>query len=241
MITERLCRLESELEQSLKGRSGSALAFSGGLDSSIILVSSGLNLKPYTAGFDDSRDVAVASETALLLGSKTSVLRLDRDYVRKIAEIIIKLDPQVTRKEIGYEIVLGSILDRSEEDAVVTGQGADELFYGYHVFLDQVVPDNSKHLEKLYSTTLPREMKMAEEFSKELVTPFLSDGVKTIAESLGGPGCIGGSRNKIPLRDLAKKIGIPETVAERPKKAAQYGSGVQNELRKIRLSIDDRG
>ncbi len=38
--------------------------------------------------------------------------------------------------------------------------------------------------------------------------------------------------NKYILRQVAKEIGLPEIIAERPKKAMQYGSGTMKNLKK---------
>jgi asparagine synthase (glutamine-hydrolysing) len=45
----------------------------------------------------------------------------------------------------------------------------------------------------------------------------------------GGPG----SPRKLVLRSLARRIGLPEEISMRPKKAIQYSTGVNNALRKI--------
>ena len=41
------------------------------------------------------------------------------------------------------------------------------------------------------------------------------------------------------LRDVAKSIGVPDYIADRPKKAAQYGSGINKILKKKILGSFD--
>jgi len=48
----------------------------------------------------------------------------------------------------------------------------------------------------------------------------------------GGPG----SPRKIVLRSLARRLGLPEEIAGRPKKAIQYSTGVSGALRRLAKS-----
>lgn len=225
--------LRDALRSGVDMAAGGAIGFSGGVDSSILLYLSEGKLKPYASGFPGSVDIASASEAGELMGNPPTIITLDREYLKKAAAAIRKIDPTITQLEIGYEIVLYSILDNVRQDKVVTGQGSDELFYGYMAFRESPSITNEGHLQKLRTRTLPREEKMAEEFSKVLVTPYLSDAVIQIASETGRDQNIIGNRNKAVLRDLARFIGIPEEICERPKKAAQYGSLVQKELRHV--------
>ncbi|WP_171823300.1 hypothetical protein [Thermogymnomonas acidicola] len=92
--------------------------------------------------------------------------------------------PQIPREDMGgFEIVLLLVVQRCEGDTVVCGQGSDELFYGYHKFRVRE-PDNRDSLRKLQDSVLPREVKMARMFGKELVTPYLNTEVVEIANSI---------------------------------------------------------
>jgi asparagine synthase (glutamine-hydrolysing) len=221
------------LSLDISNASGSALAFSGGVDSSLLLWLSRGGLRPYTTGFPGSPDLKSASTAAALMGFSTVDILLDDQYTKNAASAIRKIDPGIPTAELGYEIVLYAILDHAPVERLVTGQGADELFYGYRAFIDNPLMSNERHLKDLFEVTLPRETRMAEEFSKTLLTPYLSPRILEISRSLGRDRNVIGSRNKSPLRDAAIAAGLPEEIAERPKKAAQYGTLVQKRLRAI--------
>lgn len=167
------------------------------------------------------------------MGFSTVDILLDDQYTKNAASAIRKIDPGIPTAELGYEIVLYAILDHAPLERLVTGQGADELFYGYRAFIDNPLMSNERHLKDLFEVTLPRETRLAEEFSKTLLTPYLSPRILEISRSLGRDRNVIGSRNKSPLRDAAIAAGLPEEIAERPKKAAQYGTLVQKRLRAI--------
>ena len=69
----------------------------------------------------------------------------------------------------------------------------------------------------------------------ELRVPFLDKGIIDLALDIPGIYKIKDSDDilrKHILRDVAKSIGVPDYIAERPKKAAQYGSGINKILKK---------
>lgn len=211
---------------------GAALAFSGGLDSSLLLHASDLSLIPYTVHHGISQDYVNSSKASELLGVHVNFISCSDDEVRKAAEEVRSMDNSISFSDLGYEVVLMLIIKNVNEKIIVTGQGADELFYGYSKYLDGKL-ENLEDMEKLTSKTVPREKKMATIYGKTLVTPYLSTRIFEICGALNRDDFIKGGINKIPLREAAKKAGLPEEIYSVRKKAAQYGSGVQKVLRRL--------
>ncbi len=208
------------------------LSFSGGLDSTLLLYLSGMTLKPVVAGFNGSHDVERAMEVSNILGITLKKIILDdidlKDHIKRIKDI----DPSVKRQEIGYELVLSVVLENSGGNAVVTGQGADEIFYGYHdLVISQI--SNLEHLHRLVERTLPREKKMAEEMGKELITPYLDEKIVDICSKIPRSHHVSNGTGKLVLRSIAKLSGVPESLYQYPKKAAQYGSGIDRFLKSV--------
>ncbi|MEM3676465.1 MAG: asparagine synthase-related protein, partial [Thermoplasmataceae archaeon] len=118
---------------------------------------------------------------------------------------------------------------------LVTGQGSDEIFYGYRRFTDGRESTNISALEKLSRTTLPRERRIAEYFGKEVRMPYLESGIQSIPSAMSRELNLRDGGNKQILRQVATLAGLPEELVKRPKKAAQYGSGIMKVMRKLKL------
>ncbi|WP_337861097.1 asparagine synthase-related protein [Ferroplasma sp.] len=209
-----------------------AIAYSGGLDSSLLLALSNYTYIPYTLGFSDSRDIDNVDENSMILKIHVKKIILDDIDIHSYIEQLLKIDPKITRMELGFELVPFILMDFIPEKFVVTGQGADELFYGYRRFIDNPRLKNDTYINRLFNVTLPREKKIAEYYDKELLTPYLSPGILKMRTNITREENILDNRNKLILREIASKISLPEEIYNRPKSAAQYGSGINKYLLK---------
>ena len=212
---------------------GSALGFSGGIDSSLLLYLSTGKLIPYNVSILGSRDNMNASRVAGALGIKFTHIDLQKVDVKKYLGIIHDIDPSISRADIGYELILAILLGSVHEEYVVTGQGSDEIFYGYRRFTDDPFLTNVGHIEKLFNITLPRETKLADYFGKKLLTPYLQHEIMELAASFQRSDHIDAAGNKKVLRQAARLMGYPEELSDMPKKAAQYGSGIMKILHSL--------
>ena len=208
-----------------------ALSYSGGLDSTILLALSPKSVRPYTLGDSGSRDYANSILGSDALDFKVTHFDLSRLDIDKYLSIIKEIDPDISRADIGYELVLAVILDLVPESRIMTGQGADELFYGYHRFIEDPEMSNEWHLRKLENETLRREKAIADHFGKQLVTPYLDAGLVGILSEVSRDDHFAEGYNKAILRYTGIKIGLPESVYTVRKTAAQYGSGMMKKLR----------
>lgn len=209
----------------------SALGFSGGIDSSLINFIAGNSLHPYNVSVPGSRDLSNATMVSERLGFKFTHIDPSELDIKKYREIIHEADPGISESDMGYEIVLAVLLDSMDEEYLVTGQGSDELFYGYRRFIDNPDLTNEAHMKKLYGSTLPREERMARAMGKKLVTPYLSPEIIKIMNDVPREKNFMGDVNKFMLRQAAICLGYPPDLAMIPKKAAQYGSGILKLMR----------
>jgi asparagine synthase (glutamine-hydrolysing) len=123
-----------------------------------------------------------------------------------------------------------------------SGNGADELFAGYKKYLDKYLKGKDPSIDILndvknsYLQNFHRDTKTCLDQNTRLLLPFthprlIKHGLSTpIQQKL--PETRDQPRKKI-LRELAKNQGIPMKHANRPKKAAQYSSGVNKSLVKL--------
>ena len=134
---------------------------------------------------------------------------------------------------VGVPIYVASEMARRDGIKVVlSGQGADELFAGYKRYQRILLTKGEEELKRvlyrdvmnIYRVNLERDDHCTMANSVELRVPFLDKNLVEVALSLPVKYKVNEKERKIILRDIARKY-LPEYVAYRPKKAAQYGSG----------------
>ena len=228
-----------------------AVAFSGGLDSGLIAAltkkyASGTML--YTAGMlkdggetDDmhywSHDAIAAKETAAYLEMEWTHICITESDIEKIIEEMMRITGTMDPLTIAFELPLFFVCSNCKENTVIGGQGADEVFGGYSKYVDldvgSFVEMRKEDLRRLNESTLLHERKVAEHFGKEILYPFLDQELLKIVDGMGAEAIIPReSGRKMVLRNVVKEMGY-DFIADKEKKAAQYGSGVMYLIRRI--------
>ncbi|ABR54121.1 asparagine synthase (glutamine-hydrolyzing) [Methanococcus vannielii SB] len=227
--------LESVLKR-VNGIEKVGIIYSGGVDSTLIskIASEFSNVTLYSVGTKDSEDLIYAERAAIEMGlkfRKKIILKEDYEkYLLSVAQAIDELD--VMKLSVGIPIYVASQMAKEDGITVVlSGQGADELFAGYHRY-KRIYDENGeeylkesikKDVYNIYRANLERDDHVTMANGVELRVPFLDKKVVEVSLSIPVKYKIEGQGKKI-LREIALKY-IPEYIAERPKKAAQYGSG----------------
>ena len=234
-----LAELDGAVRSMTEGRDV-AVAFSGGLDSGIIAVLTkryARSVRLYTVGTEDSYDVQASRDMCQQLGMEWEFIEMDEDSLieglRESVKITGTTDPVV----LSFEVPLMYILPRAKERYVIGGQGADETFLGYSKYLDlsdgELKKAAEEDFQKLRDITLVHESKMAGRYGKEILYPYLSEGVRKAASAIDLDSLrpVGDDRKR-PLKDIAMELGHPE-IAAKTKKAAQYGTGSMNMIKRL--------
>ena len=237
-----LSSLEETVRSMVSGKDV-AVAFSGGLDSGVLAILCkryARSVRLYTVGLEESYDVRESRGMSRALGMDWTHIPMDEgsllDGIKDMVAVTGTTDPIV----LSFEVPLMYVLSSAEEDIIVTGQGADEVFLGYSKYVglddDDLEDQLTEDMRKLYGVTRIHEAKMAEHSGKTVLCPFLDSRVMSEVSRIPLDELKPyGELRKVPLRHVAESLGCPE-LASKPKKAAQYGSGSMNTIRRLAKS-----
>jgi len=234
--------LFNAIERAVKKRmySPSAIAFSGGLDSSLIAA-----LCPeaelYSVGMSGSHDSMQTKKAAVLLGMENKLhlqeLTVD-DVVRALPDVIRAIEsPEPLKVSIAMPLYFAS--KNAHEDGLrvmLSGQGADELFAGYRRY-GSLGPDELEKallcdLDNIANNNLERDDAASMANSVELRVPYLDREVVNLALRIAPELKIKNGIRKYILRLAAGRL-LPDELAFKEKKAAQYSSGIYSAIEKL--------
>ncbi len=240
-------KLKETLVESIKKRAEglekAGLLFSGGVDSSILakVLKDELNLTCYCAGYKDSPDLEYSEKVAEELGLELEKVSLTRKEIKELIPETIKAIESGNVMKVGVAMPFLACAKKAEETTMFSGVGAEELFAGYSRHKQKLEESGWKALqeemwkgiESAWQRDLYRDNLALASESKELETPFMDK--KMIEESMKIHPSLKINKNykKKVLRDIANELNVPSTSSKRPKKAAQYGSRTDREMRKI--------
>lgn len=217
---------------------GTAIMLSGGVDSSLLFSIYGRKVVPFTLFHGKSADLEEARFLCSYLDRDLVEIEITKDEIMEAAAAIKHIDPSASIIEISFEIPFYVACNRIPQERIMTGQGADEIFYGYRKFRDGREDSNWISLETLRNKTLPREIMISSAFGKVPLMPYMDEEIIREFSSIPRVEHMNQEYNKIIVRKACEIMGIPERIYNRPKKAAQYGSGIMKVLREFRGEIN---
>jgi len=242
--------LEQAVRRRVSGVEKVAVAFSGGLDSSVVaflakkcqvnvhLVHVSLVNQPET---EEARKAA----EALCLPLQVHLFTEEdvENVVSAVVGIIEEADP--VKASIGVPFYWAAEKTASSGlKVMLAGQGADELFGGYQRYVNEYLLRGEEAVRKamfddvvgIHESNLERDVKICSFHDVELRVPFGSYQIAEFAMALPVELKIekrGDSLRKLVLRKAAENMGLPASVTAKPKKAVQYSTGINNALKKI--------
>ena len=236
---------------------------SGGLDSSIIAAlaqrmrSLACNgpLKTFAVGLDGSPDILAARRVAMHIGSDHREHAFtDADIVAALPHVVYHLesdDVDLVRSAI--PTLFAARLARADVKAVLTGEGADELFAGYTYHRDYVDEPRSladeltRCLGTMHNINLQRVDRVTMSESLEARTPFLDRELIDFAQSVpatlklrrtdpDAPDSTGEITEKWILRTACSDL-LPADLVWRKKAQFDEGSGTVDALQRALRSM----
>lgn len=228
----------------LRRHENAAVAFSGGVDCSIIGAMSGLPL--CTVGMKGSYDIKAARKAASLMGAERRhvVYEFDEKDVEEALPGVVYAVESADPMKVSIALPLYILAREARRDGyrvLLSGQGADELFGGYarheaaarEGWLGEAL---QRDLEHIAEVNLERDDAATMAHGVELRVPYLDLKVISLAQRIDpslkvyfdGKDYI----RKYVLRKMSEKY-LPREISYAPKKAIQYGTSTQKTLERL--------
>ena len=227
-----------------------AVAFSGGLDSAITALLANktrFNVEAVSVGLPASPELSTVEHFAKELDLPITIESFSLDsleqYVRRVVWLIE--EPNLMKVSVAVPLHWAAMVAAKRGCAIMLcGQGSDELYGGYYKYARTLDKRGRKALvAELYRSVVDsaqvnyeRDDQATAPFGVELRTPFAD--LDVIRFSLSIPSefkvRLGNDvTRKWVLRSVAKRVGLPEDMVWRRKKAIQHGTGVEGAIRKL--------
>jgi len=247
-------RLQTLLFESAKQRVSDietvAVAFSGGLDSSLMAVlakTCGANVHLISVGLESQPELEQAKQTASALELPISVQTHTVNDIESVLSKALWLVEEPNPWKVSIAIPFfwtAETASKLGHRVLLAGQGADELFGGYRRYLSKYAQHGAEPLEKemyrdvtqSYETNFQRDNPVCAFHGVELRLPFADRQVVHFALSLPTElkiKSVHDNLRKRVLRRVAQNLGLPSLIVNRKKKAIQYATGVDKALRQL--------
>jgi len=226
-----------------------AVAFSGGLDSSVVAVLAKLCRKEVhliSVGLADEEEIQYANDVAEALNMPHYAQTYGIEQVKEILPQVLWLIEQPNPVNASIAIPFywaAKVASQLGCHVMLAGQGGDELFGGYQRYLTKYRQGIASVNEAIYhdvvysyETNFQRDNQICAFHKVELRLPFVDRKVIEYALSLPINLKIESAEDplrKRVLRKVAQNLRLPSSIVNRRKKAIQYATGVDKALRRL--------
>lgn len=242
--------LKLSVVKRVEGLTEVGVIFSGGIDSSYLALllkeiseNVPLKIKLYAVGVEGSKDVEAAIYASKFLNLDLEICEVNENMIRDALPSVVKAIGDDNLMKVGVGLTTYFATKLVAEDGIkvaISGQGADELFGGYKRYLQNFVDGSlnwtlREDMSNMYHVNLERDDACSMLNSVELRLPFLDKKLVELVLNIPDNKKIVSMHDdmrKSILRKIAFEEGLDYEIAYRPKKAAQYGTGIDKILRK---------
>ena len=240
--------LFATVSEYLKGIDKIGIAFSGGIDSTLLaIICKNMNIDTtlLTVGFPDSNDIGFSKSIAQKIKMNHKILEIDKDdfsaFSRKVKNEMACRNVSHLENCIAFSYI-AQLASNNGLSVVLTANGFDELFCGYNNFRYIFIQGNDT-INKTINSKILNELELineinlvVEKYNISILQPFLSKGFISIAMKFPIYNKIVSYDDllrKHIIRKIALSFEIPPEVIIRRKKALQYGSLIHKYYKKI--------
>jgi len=235
----RVCDLESV-----------AVAFSGGVDSTVVAALAktvGLDVQLIAVGLEKQPEVMFAKQAAEALELPIHIQTYSMGALEAtLAEALwLTEENHPVNACIAVPFYwLAETASKLGHPVLLAGQGADELFGGYQRYVTEYLKSGAQAVEKTmfhdvqnaYSANFQRDNQVCAYQKVELRLPFIDRKVVDFALRLPLRLKLKTENDQLRkriLRRTARDLDIPSFLADKPKKAVQYTTGVTKALQRL--------
>lgn len=234
--------LKRKLIESVQKNRASGLLFSGGLDSAI-LASANPQIKAITVSLkSEGEDLKYATSLARLLNiehyQKSVGVNEALAAVPKVIKILKTFDPAIPN-----DLVVYFGLKKAQElgiNAVMTGDGSDELFAGYNFM--QKISNLKGYIKKITPRIRFSSNKIGEFFKVRIVQPFLDREFINFSLGISPEFKIKKQNGKVWGKWILRKAfeeSLPARIVWQSKRPLESGSGMSRIRRIISAGVSD--
>ncbi len=247
-------RLQSLLTESVGERildtKRVALAFSGGLDSTVIASFAkkcDAEIQLIYVGMQEQPEIQHAETVAEFLDLPLQVKTFTPEDAEEVLSKVLWLieEPDILKVSVAIPFYwIAEVANKVGLNVLLAGQGSDELFGGYYRYLREYASSGIKGLEDAlyrdvvssHDVNFERDNKVCAFHDVELRLPFADYDL--IRFSLGLPvklkiASMKDHLRKRVLREVARRIKLPSTVYSMRKRAIQYTTRIDKVLGKL--------
>ncbi len=242
--------LEASVRKRVFGVRKVAVAFSGGLDSSLVALLAkrcGVEVVLVHVSLENQPETACAREAADALQLPMQVHLFNETDIEKDLANVVGLIEEADPVKAAVGVPFYWAAQKTSEaglKVLLAGQGADELFGGYQRYVTEYLAQGNEKVRRtmyydvanVHESNLERDEKICIHNDVKLRLPFASFELAEFAMSLPTElkfDCKTDSLRKLVLRRAAENMGLPACATLKPKKAVQYSTGISNALKKL--------
>jgi len=236
-VDEVAAELRALLEKSVKKNLTEDMLFSGGIDTSILatIVSKHVRIRGFTCAFKQANalDLKYAKLMAKQLNIEHYINPFDEKEIFEVIPDVVKVlgsfDPMEVRNSI--TITIGLKFAKSYgATKLITGDGADELFAGYHMYYRHVGNKEklSSMLKKMWDIMAFSSVPLGKSLGIEVRAPFLDPEVQKFAMNMDPRYNVQEERGEVWGKWILRKAYedvLPPEVRWRDKNPIEVGSG----------------